>query len=1363
MKHQIMIRVLLLTMIVIFGSTAIFAHKRPDSNNGSRTQASSRNSNCEQGRAELDMSVNNVRSRLRIGGDIWWDGDDGKYVVPNVKPGSGEREVSSLFAGGVWLGGQQLGGDIFVAASEYGQEGKDFYPGPLFDGNNNTANGETTKEMCEDWDRFFSVSAEAIDAHRAAFESGDFDCANVPQELLGWPGKGNPYFFDVYSFDLPDNNAGLAGFHDYNDDQIYNPCDGDFPKIEIRKCQDPPQYGDEMFFWIYNDNGNAHNQSEGLPIRMEVQAQAFAYATNDEINNMTFYRYKMINRAIESIDSFFFSMWIDPDLGCPDDDYIGCDTTNELMYVYNQDATDGSAGVTCPVGNEQVPTYANEVPILGVDYFEGPVDEDGKEIGMSHFMYYNRQGTGPSGTVDPQNALQYYQYLTGTWQDGAPLTIGGTGRDGTEPTNYAFFSPPNEPGGWSMCEENLAQGDRRTLQSSGPFRLDPGVDNFLIIGVVWLPDYNYPCPSLTRLLEADAIAQNLFDACFETTEGPDAPDLDIIELDEELILVLSNAPGSNNFDPATGEQEIYEEPVLNAPEGFTDTLYRFEGYLIYQIANANAGGDFDDPNYARLIANFDINNGINTIYNWERVPNPNDPENPDESIFFPVLQVEGNDEGIRRTLRVTADQFAPGDNNELVNHKEYYYVALAYAYNSYKDFTPEPDASGLRGQQTPFILGQKNIGDQARGGAGIPYIGTPRPILESELNSFYGEGVDITMTSGSGVSDRFVDITEETRVSIANGTFDGELVYEPAEAPIEVFVYNPLDVQDGDFVIKFIDSNENGEVDNEDRWLLENNNTGETITSARPIGSTTEQIFPQYGISVVIKNSLPFDPQDDGNRGIKNPIGAELEYENESVTPWFLAVNNNIGAELSDRGIFGGGLIAEVFDFVATDIGQPDSEYDPTAVLDKIGDGFFVPLHITDYRTVEIVNEEPIRREFVTPFPIQSQTILADMRANTVRYSFNEMPNVDIVFTDDRSLWSKCIVVEGSNSLYQTAAGQYPAVDNARNFEVRQRPSLLKDPVGGLPAYDSDELGYSWFPGYAVNVSRGERINIFFSENSSYSTINADAVSDTLAFPLTGNDMIWNPTTDIVLPPIDGDLSSADIFNAIAGCQHNIYISNTPYDSCNVLRDQLSRFNPRNYLEAFKDIHWTSIPLVSNERPLKSFADGLIPDKLTIKLRVNQPFSVYNLGNEINDDFPVFNFSLEGKTATVLQTNELSTKLDDIRAVPNPYYAFSEYEVNEFSNTIKITNLPPKCSVTIYSLDGKFIRQYDRNTGNMPNSEWAGTQYDQYNPALQWDLKNYKGIPVASGLYLIHIDAGELGEKVVKWFGIGRAFDSSGL
>lgn len=131
--------------------------------------------------------------------------------------------------------------------------------------------------------------------------------------------------------------------------------------------------------------------------------QTFAFRTADELNDMTFQRYKLINRAPQDIRDCYFAMWIDPDLGCYSDDYVGCDTTlvfrakdsafrqRDLMYIYNIDASDGSNGCTC---ERSVNTYCNNIPILGVDYFRGPLDENGNELGMTYFMYYNGLGLG---------------------------------------------------------------------------------------------------------------------------------------------------------------------------------------------------------------------------------------------------------------------------------------------------------------------------------------------------------------------------------------------------------------------------------------------------------------------------------------------------------------------------------------------------------------------------------------------------------------------------------------------------------------------------------------------------------------------------------------------------------------------------------------------------------------------------------------------------------------------------------------------------------------------------------------------------------------------------------------------------------
>ena len=100
--------------------------------------------------------------------------------------------------------------------------------------------------------------------------------------------------------------------------------------------------------------------------------------------------------------------------------------------------------------------------------------------------------------------------------------------------------------------------------------------------------------------------------------------------------------------------------------------------------------------------------------------------------------------------------------------------------------------------------------------------------------------------------------------------------------------------------------------------------------------------------------------------------------------------------------------------------------------------------------------------------------------------------------------------------------------------------------------------------------------------------------------------------------------------------------------------------------------------------------------------------------------------------------------LDMVNVVPNPYYGGSSYETNQLDNRVKIINLPRECTISIYSINGSLINQISKDAET--------TEYE-------WDLKNMYGIPIASGLYIIHIDAPGIGEKVVKWFGTMRPID----
>ena len=88
----------------------------------------------------------------------------------------------------------------------------------------------------------------------------------------------------------------------YNEDNVYDINDGDYPRYNVdgtlNSCDKNLLLGDQTIWWVFNDVGNNHDETGGVGyVKVEIQAQAFGFNTNDEINNMTFYRYKIINRA----------------------------------------------------------------------------------------------------------------------------------------------------------------------------------------------------------------------------------------------------------------------------------------------------------------------------------------------------------------------------------------------------------------------------------------------------------------------------------------------------------------------------------------------------------------------------------------------------------------------------------------------------------------------------------------------------------------------------------------------------------------------------------------------------------------------------------------------------------------------------------------------------------------------------------------------------------------------------------------------------------------------------------------------------------------------------------------------------------
>jgi hypothetical protein len=185
---------------------------------------------------------------------------------------------------------------------------------------------------------------------------------------------------------------------------------------------------------------------------------------------------------------------------------------------------------------------------------------------------------------------------------------------------------------------------------------------------------------------------------------------------------------------------------------------------------------------------------------------------------------------------------------------------------------------------------------------------------------------------------------------------------------------------------------------------------------------------------------------------------------------------------------------------------------------------------------------------------------------------------------------------------------------------------------------------------------------------------------------------------------------------------------------------------------------WVSVPV-------KAPGQSLLSTPVKIRLRVSKPYRYYDtqIQNSPNNNYPFYTFNTSEQSVKVQQIEEAKNALSLINVVPNPYYAYSSYEKNQLDNEVKIVNLPPKCVVSIYSTSGTLIRQFKRDSGSYNNGDYntAGLEYPKVNQetSIDWNMKNSKGIPIASGVYIIHVKADGIGERTLKWFGVIRPID----
>lgn len=403
--------------------------------------------NCNNPTAAMVLHGNNVRTFVKNGGDMFWDNIslDAAYQVPFVNANS----ASTIFTAGLVMSGIDAGGNLKTAAQMYGAASgrHDYYPGPL-----QVPGDLPSTESCAMFDKIWSVKRADIQSH--LLDLADNGTLDQPiASVMSWPAAGNPFFAIYNGFELPDNQ-GYASFFDANADAIYNPMEGDYPLPEQVNHQTIPA---QITWTVFNDAGNIHAESQGDPIQAEIQLTTWAFQCddNDLLNNTIFTRYKISNESAEALDSFHVGFFVDFDLGCYTDDFIGSNPAANSFFTYNQDNIDGEFSGDCPF---DVSTFDENPPVQAVTLLNQPLD---------YFMYFSNAAFDPIPAMsDPAGPLEIFYYLTGRWRTGEPLTQGGDGYQGTEIATHAFPDDPNMLNGWSMTAENLPERDRRVFSST---------------------------------------------------------------------------------------------------------------------------------------------------------------------------------------------------------------------------------------------------------------------------------------------------------------------------------------------------------------------------------------------------------------------------------------------------------------------------------------------------------------------------------------------------------------------------------------------------------------------------------------------------------------------------------------------------------------------------------------------------------------------------------------------------------------------------------------------------------------------------------------------------------------------------------
>lgn len=471
-------------------------------------------------------------------------------------------------------------------------------------------------------------------------------------------------FYEVSSSDAQGSQAYInwadavslgADYQEINGIEGYQP-DGDRPDL----------IGDKIIWAVFNDN-TVNTYPGGLgtqPLGLEIQQHVWAFGRQDDLGDVIFFRYRIINPTDHDIDDLIFTVWEDPDIGGQagyGDDLIGCDTTLSLGYIYN-DADD--------------PTYGNNPPAFGVDFFQGPIVESPgdtaflyrgpflgidtvynmRHLPMTSFMYYVQGGALLPDPSDPVIARTYQE--GGLDAEGDPLNPPDWGTGGTPETDprYFFSGDPVAGSGWL----DSSPADKRFMVNCGPFQLAVGDTQDIVVAYV-VAQGTDALNSVDKLKSTDQKAQATYNANFNVAGPPPPPKVTARTFDQKIELIIdlyTNGTYAYDFTASPFDRQV------------------FEALTVYQFKSPNTTDMVRGIENAKVIKRYDIDNQYDDLFisfpdgtiekAWTAVSNidPADFQDPTSAVI---------------KLNITGDAF--NNNRPLINGKKYYFAVTAHSLN----------------------------------------------------------------------------------------------------------------------------------------------------------------------------------------------------------------------------------------------------------------------------------------------------------------------------------------------------------------------------------------------------------------------------------------------------------------------------------------------------------------------------------------------------------------------------------------------------------------------------------------------------------------------------------------------------------